>query len=90
MLISLGPDELEDPTRDLASFACLLARTSAKDIRDEANKHKHGRFHSKVLLLRISLHFPASVQPSVPLTNNVLVYCWATLIRLPTKVRIYD
>ena len=65
--VILGTDELEDPTTDLASFACLLARTSAKDIRDRANKHKHGRFHSKVLLLlflRISLHLPPYSLPS--------------------------
>ena len=31
-LLGLAPDEDEDSTRDFASFACLLARMSAKDI----------------------------------------------------------
>ena len=31
-LLGLAPDEVEESTRDFASFACLLARMSAKDI----------------------------------------------------------
>jgi hypothetical protein len=80
-------DEVEDRTRDFASLACLLARVSAKDILLSATSANTVDYYS---CLKYTYSFPLSVQPAVPLTNNVLLYCWATLIRLPTKVRIYD
>ena len=93
-LLGLASDEVEDRTRDFASLACLLARMSAKDIlvsATSANTVDSTVMYYYYSSLKYTLSFPfSSVQPSVPLTNNVLLYCWATLIRLPTNVRIYD
>jgi hypothetical protein len=71
-----------------------LARMSAKDIllsATSANTVDSTVMYYYYSSLKYTYSFPfSSVQPSVPLTNNVILYCWATLIRLPTKVRIYD
>ncbi|SRR5258707_15144050 len=81
--LGLDPDDLEDPTWDFASFTCLWARISEKDIllcrggaSEGLNKRKHRRFPKRLTLSTKVLHYysfleyPYSSLSSAPLINK--------------------
>jgi len=96
-LLGFDPDDLEDTTRDFASLTCLLARISAKDILrgmvigpNATNANTVDFPYSKVPLTALIFRISLVLCHLYPASNNTPVHCWATYIRLPTNVKIYE